>query len=270
MNVSNKNLICFLSFFIYLSAYKLIAHNDSSLFNTHFINPNNQTLGKNKLTLSKKSSTPGIKISFGPAIGIYSINTNHAINPTQKTSALVCFKKEVRCDRDYKFFFLYGAEYFIHGLNFKSYYFKPDSLKLYDKSFSYNYSLFIQEINLPLNVKYSFKRENNSRFSTYFLLGYQFRFLLAANLNVSQNGNSVKKEMVNLKFKNPLFYDKLNSCLTGAFGFQNNTVNKGKGSFFVELQYRYGFSPYSFQTTYSASSLYINSIHLSLQLGLRF
>ncbi len=218
----------------------------------------------------KKTLGTGVRISFGPVLGLYSINTNHAKTPTQKISALFCFKKEVRCDREYKLFFLFGAEYLIHGLNFKSYYFKPDSLQLYDKTFAYNYSLIIQEINLPLHVKYSFKPENNSLFSPYLMIGYHLRFLLPANVNVSQNGNSVKKDEVDLQFKNPLFYNKLNSFVSASLGFQKNYSAKSNGGFFVELQYRYGFSPYSFQTNYSASSLYINSMHLSLQLGLKF
>lgn len=256
--------------FILISANKLCAHQDSLPTNTYFLNSYKINRDKNYFLPPKKSSGAGVRISFGPALGIYSINKNHAKNPTQKMSALFCFKKEVRFDREYKFFFLFGAEYFIHGLNFKSYYFKPDSLQLYDKTFPYNYSLVIQEINMPLHVKYSLKRENNSLFSPYLMVGYHLRFLLPANLNVSQNGNSVKKDVVDLQFKNPLFYNKLNSYLSAAFGLQNNNIHKGRGGFFVELQYRYGFSPYSFQTTYSASSLYINSMHLSLQLGLKF
>ena len=112
------------------------------------------------LPLFKKNTGLGIRFGFGPTIGIYSVNTHHAKSPTPKISALFSFKKEVLCDRDYKFFFLFGVEYFVHGLNFKSYYFKPDSLQLYDKTFPYNYSLVIHELDLPLQVKYSFKREN--------------------------------------------------------------------------------------------------------------
>lgn len=265
-----KNVIYILSFFIFLSANKLFANKDSLFTNTHFLNSYKAPLAKNYFSPPKKSAGAGIRISFGPALGIYSINTNHAKNPTQKMNALFCFKKEVLCDREYKFFFLFGAEYFIHGLNFKSYYFKPDSLQLYDKTFPYNYSLVIQEINLPLQVKYSFTRENNGLFSPYFMVGYHLRFLLPANLNVSQNGNSVKKDAVDLQFKNPLFYNKLNSYLSATIGLQSNNIHKGRGGFFVELHYRYGFSPYSFQTSYSASSLYINSMHVSLQLGLKF
>lgn len=262
--------IYYIFFFISISANKLCAHKDSLISAIDFLNSFKTISSKNYFSLPKKSSGAGVRISFGPALGFYNINKNHAQSPTQKMSALFCFKKEIRCDREYKFFFLFGIDYFIHGLNFKSYYFKPDSLQLYDKTFPYNYSLIIQEINLPLQIKYSFMPENNSLFSPYLMIGYHLRFLLPANLNVSQNGNSVKKETIDLQFKNPLFYNKLNNFLSATIGFQKNNINKGKGGFFAELQYRYGFSPYYFKTNYSASSLYINSMHLSLQLGLKF
>src|SRR6185369_10580856 len=117
--------------------------------------------------LPSKKTGNGYRLSFGPAVGFYSINKNHAQNAVQRMSALVGFKREVHVDREYKTFFLFGVDYFFHGVNFQSYYFNQDTLRLYDKSFGYTYSLFIHEINIPLQVKYLFKREDNSLFSPY-------------------------------------------------------------------------------------------------------
>ncbi len=218
---------------------------------------------------SKKTGN-GTRIHFGPVIGFYTINKNHAINPRQKMSMALGFSREVHLDRSYKTFFLFGVDYFLHGLNFRSYYFSQDTLQVYDKSFAYDYALYMHELSIPLQGKYLFKREDNSLFSPYIAMTYHLRYLLASNLKVSQNGNVVKDEMPELSFKNPLFYDKLNSALSISLGWQKNSLSSSKGSFFVELNYRYGFSPYSFQSNYSASSLYINSTHLSLQLGFKF
>ncbi|MEO6303882.1 MAG: hypothetical protein ABIP51_11990 [Bacteroidia bacterium] len=224
----------------------------------------------NICTAQKISSGAGIRFGFGPVLGIYTINPNHAKSPTQKMSAMVSFKKEVRCDRSYKTFFLFGVEYLFHGVNFKSYYFKPDSLQLYDKTFPYNYSLIINELCVPLQFKYSFKRENNSQFSHYFMIGYHFRYLLPGNLTVSQNGNRVKEDVVDLKFKTPFITDRLNSFVSATLGWQKNNIGRGKGNFFTELNFRYGFSQYYFEEKYAASSLYISSMHLSFQLGFKF
>lgn len=212
----------------------------------------------------------GIRLSIGPCIGFYTINKNHATSPQQRLSAIIGFRKEFKVGRDYRTFFLVGVDYFLHGLNFKSYYFKPDSLKLYDKSFKYDYTLLINELNLPVQFKYLLKRADNSLFSPYVSIGYHLRFLLPSSLKVTQDGQLIKSDNPDLKFKTPFLYNKINSFVSASVGFQKNSLSNSKGSFFVELNFRYGFSPYYFETDYSPTSLYINSTHLSLQLGLKF
>jgi len=219
---------------------------------------------------SAKSSAKGVRISFGPVLGFYMVNQNHVKNPVQKPSVLFAFKKEVRLSRDYRSYFLYGFEYFFHGLNFQSYYFKPDSLKLYDKDFAYKYSLFIQEIAIPLQFKYSFRRENNNLFSPYLMIGYHLRYLLPGSLKVTQNGNPVKSDEPGLKFEHPLLSNQMNAYISATIGWQRNHTATSKLGFFVELNYRYGFSPYYFEKDYAPSSLFINSTHLTLQVGLKF
>lgn len=220
--------------------------------------------------IANNSAAKNVRISFGPVLGFYGINTRHAASVSPRMSGLVSFKKEKRFGRDYKTFFQYGVDYFFHGLNFQSYYFKPDSLQLYDKNFKYKYSVFAHEINIPLQVKYSFNRENNSLYSAYFMIGYHLRCFLPGNLKVTQNGNTVKTDNYEMKFKNPLVFSQLNSFLSASIGTQRNQTAGGKSSYFIELSYRYGFSPYSFETNYSASSLFIHSSHLALLVGVKF
>lgn len=218
----------------------------------------------------KKKKGNGNRIYFGPAVNFYSINTHHAIHPVQKVSAVVGFKREQRLGRDYKTFLLIGVEYFFHGLNFRSYYFEPNTLQIYDKSFAYDYSLFIHEIDMPFQLKYLFKREDNSLFSPYIIVGYHLRYLLQGALKVTQNGNRIIDDNPELKFKNALLYNKINTFVSLGLGWQKNSLSSSKGSFFVELNCRYGFSPYYFETSYAPSSLYINGTHVTLQLGLKF
>jgi hypothetical protein len=219
---------------------------------------------------SKKRSGNGNRIYIGPTLNFYTLNKNHAINPSQKASALFGFKREQNLGRDYKTFLLIGIDYFFHGLNFRSYYFEPAALKLYDRSFAYNYSLFIHELNLPVQVKYLFKRGDNSLFSSYILAGYHLRYLLPGTVKITQNGTKIKDDVPDLKFKNALLNDKCNAFVSLGFGWQKNSLSSSKGSFFAELNCKYGFSGYSFTADYAASSLYINGVHLSLQLGTKF
>jgi hypothetical protein len=226
------------------------------------------------LSLSKanppKHGGSGNQLHFGPVIGFYTINPKHAKNPVAKMSAFAGFNREVRLDRSYRGFFSFGIDYFFHGVNFRSYYFKPDSVQLYDKSFGYNYSLLIHELNLPLQLKYLFKRADNSLFSPYVVMAYHLRYLLPAHLRVTQNGSEVTTDAPELKFKTPFLNEKINSFVSAGVGWQKNSISTSGGSFFVELNFRYGFSPYYFKTDYSPSSLYINSMHLSLELGFKF
>lgn len=218
----------------------------------------------------KNYNGAGIRFGIGPVLGLYVTNPNHTKSPSQKMSALVSFRKEVRCDKLYKTFFLFGVDYFFHGVNFRSYYFKPDSVHLYDKTFPYNYSLIVNEIGVPIQFKYSFKRENNSVFSPYIAAGYHLRYLLPANLTVSQNGNNVKEDVVDLRFRNALFDKHISSFISASFGLQKNSVGGSRSNFFAEFNFRYGFSQYYFEEQYAPSSLYINSNHLVLQLGVKF
>ena len=212
----------------------------------------------------------GYRFSFGPTLGFYSLKTKHAQNAVAKMSGLVDFKKEINCDASHKIHFLFGGEYFFHGLNFKSYYFTQDTLQLYDKSFAFDYSVFIHEINVPIQLKFSFTRENNSLFSSYIMVGYHFRVMLPANVKVSQNGNVLQQSYEKLKFKIPFLGYYTNSFVSLTAGIQKNTVNHSKAGMFAELSYRYGFNQYSFQTKYSPSSLFINGSHLSLIVGIKF
>lgn len=219
---------------------------------------------------SKKRSANGNRIYFGPVVSFYTVNKHHAINPTQKPSLVFGFKREQRLSREYKTFFLVGAEYFLHGVNFKSYYFGSDTLKLYDKSFGYNYSLVIQELNLPVQFKYLFRRADNSLFSPYISVAYHLRYLLPGSLRITQDGNRVRNTLPEMKFKNALLSNKMNAFVSFGMGWQKNSLSASKGSFFAELNCRYGFSPYYFEAEYAATSLYINGVHISLQLGLKF
>jgi hypothetical protein len=217
-----------------------------------------------------KRSGNGTRVNFGPVVGFYTVNHQHAINPTQKMSLLAGFRREWRVDRDYQTYISLGVDYFLHGVNFRSYYFNQDTLQLYDKSFRYNYSVVIHELNLPVQLKYLFNREDNSLFSPYVSVAYHFRYLLPGNVRVTENGNPVKTDSPDIVFRTPLINEKMNAFVSVSLGWQKNNLTASRGSFFAELNYRYGFSQYYFQTEYAASSLFINATHLSLQLGMKF
>ena len=211
-----------------------------------------------------------VRFGIAPVLGFYSLLTKHAIAPKAKMSFSAFVKKEWSLDYSNKTFFSIGVEYFLHGLNYRSYYFNQDTLQLYDQSFDYNYSVYINEINLPLQIKYAFNSTTNSLFTPYLSIGYHFRYMTSTSLKVGQEGGLIKSDHVDMKFKNSIFTEKTSAFAGLNIGLQNNRTRTSSITFFAELSYRYGFSSFYFKENYSANSLYINSAHLSLNIGIGF
>jgi hypothetical protein len=212
------------------------------------------------------------RIGIAPVIGFYKLNSQHARAPRARMSFSAFIKREKSVDRKNRMFLSGGAEYLFHGVSYRSYYFNQDTLQLYDGSMGYNYRLSIGEINIPLQAKLTFFSTTNSLFSPYVAIGYHLRYILNTNVKVDQDGTEIKDEFVHLKFKNPLLYERINSFVGASFGIQNHhTRSQSSGiTAFLEISYRYGFSPYFFKTNYSASSVYLSSQHLAINIGLGF
>jgi hypothetical protein len=211
------------------------------------------------------------RISFGTGASFYLINTHHAKRGSQNPSFYFSVKRELKADKSFKTYFAFGIEYFAHGLNLNSYYFKKDSIKIYDKStMNYRYNLLIQELGLPLQLKILLKPAHNSLFSPYVCASYHLRYLLNTHLNVYQGNKKIIGDELDLSFKNFPGYNKLNSFLGLSIGWQKNNLANSKHSYFMELNFKYSLSPYIFQTAYSPSSMWINGNHLNLVMGFKF
>jgi hypothetical protein len=210
------------------------------------------------------------RLMIAPVISFYKINNNHASNPHQKMSGLISLREEVRLTYKHNMFFLFGIEYMVHGLNFNSYYFKPDSIQLYTGEMNYSYSLYMHEIDIPLQLKLCFNHENNAIFTPYFIMGYHFRTLLDGNLKVKQDGELVHKTYEVVTFKNQLFTKRNNPFVSVTFGVQKNNLKTYKSCIFAEITYRYGFSSYLVKDSFTPSSLYITGNHLNVGFGFKF
>jgi hypothetical protein len=222
--------------------------------------------------MSKPGDTRMVKtrIMIAPVISFYKVNGHHASNPHQKMSGLVSIREEIRLTEKHNMFFLVGVEYMVHGVNFNSYYFKQDSIQLYTGDMNYQYSLYMHEVDVPLQLKLCFNHENNAVFTPYFIAGYHFRTLLDANLKVKRDGEQVAKTYEVLSFKNQLFSRRNNPFLSVTLGLQKNNIKTYKTCVFAEITYRYGFSPYLLKDSFTPSSLYITGNHLDIGFGYKF
>ncbi len=217
-----------------------------------------------------KRSGSGWRYNIGTSLNNYTLNDKHGINPKQRLSFTLGMRREKRVTRDYKSFVLFGAEYLLHGVNYQSYYFGVDSLKLYDRKYDYNYSLTIQEIHLPFEFKYLLRRADNSPFSPYFLIGYHLRYLMPTFVKVYKADKVFVQDTPNLVFRTWLINPKVNASLCLALGWQINKIGTTHRSFFAEVNFQYGFSDYYFKSEYSANAMYINCIQATFNLGAKF
>ena len=223
-----------------------------------------------KMSSMGESSRMRTRIMIAPVISFYKINKNHAKNPRQKMAGLVSIKEEIRLNYKHNLYFLFGVEYMVHGVNFNSYYFKPDSLQLYDGEMNYTYSLYMHEVDFPIQIKLCGTHENNARFTPYLMIGYHFRTMLDANLKVKRDGETVHKTYEVVAFKNQLFSKRNNPFVSLTIGIQKNDLKTFRKCMFAELTYRYGFSPYLLKDTFTPSSMYISGNHLNLGIGFKF
>ena len=106
-----------------------------------------------KMSTMGESRIVRTRLMIAPVLSFYKINRNHADSPHQKMSGLFSLKEEVRLNYKHNMYFLFGVEYMVHGLNFNTYYFKQDSIQLYTGNFNYSYSLYMHEIDIPLQFE---------------------------------------------------------------------------------------------------------------------
>lgn len=221
-----------------------------------------------KLRNNRKNAWVKTRIGLSPIIGLYKANKNHTSNTKQKTAGAISVKEEIRLDKKNRCFLMAGAEYIYHGVTFNSYYFQKDSIQFYNKSMAAQYNLVIHELDIPLQLKYSFKKETNSVFSGYIFGGYCSRWLLKNNLTVNNNGEQVFNDKTNLQFKIPLFTKTNNSFLSGGLGIQRNHL-LNNNAVFAEIQFRYGLSPLSLQEDFMPSNLTISNHFIFLTIGFK-
>lgn len=225
--------------------------------------------GGKRLRIHRKNPRVKTRIGISPVLGLYKSNKNHTSGTKPKLAYNISLKEEIRLDKNNRNFLMVGAEYMFHGVNFNSYYFYSDSLKLYTADrLKYKYSITIHELDFPIQLKHSFKKETNTILSSYIFAGYCYRWLIESNLKVTDNGNELINQREPIKFKNHAFSPVNSSFLSVGAGFQKNTHLR-HNAVYAELQFRYGLSPFYFTESFAPSSMYTNSHFIMLTVGFK-
>lgn len=230
-----------------------------------------KTEGGTKIQSLRALNHVKTRLSLSPVLGFYSPNKNHSTGGKQKMSFALSAKAEIRLTKHYRDFILVGAEYMLHGVNFNSYFFYEDSLRLYTPNrLHYTYNLSMHELDFPILFKHSFENESNGLFSKYIFAGYSYRWLVFNQLKVDDNGSEVySNTSERIIFKSPAFNPKSSSFLCVGAGFQRNVPNKNN-ALFAEIQFKYGLSPIQLYNSHTPSSLYINGHFVYITVGFKF
>jgi len=224
--------------------------------------------GGKRLRNSRKNPLIKTRIGISPVLGIYKTNKNHTTKSKPKMAFCFSLKEEIRLNNKNTSFLMVGVEYMMHGLNFQSYYFPQDSIKLYNGKMTAKYDLRIHELDFPIQLKYSFQKETNAIISSYIFGGYCYRWLVATNMKVSNNSEQIIDKTEPLKFKFPAFNPVNSSFLNAGFGVQRNTTLR-HNAVFAEIQFRYALSPFYFNESYAPTSMYINGHFVYLTVGFK-
>ena len=224
--------------------------------------------GGRQLRNSRRNPRVKTRIGISPVIGIYKPNKYHTSNSRQKMAFCFSLKEEIRLDKKNREFLMIGIDYMLHGVNFNSYYFYKDSLKLYTGNMNYKYKLTIHEVDFPIQFKHSLQKENNAVFTSYLFAGYCYRWIVASKLIVEENGNEIINQPERLTFKSPAFNPVNSSFFSAGFGFQKNQPLNYR-AVYAELQIRYGLSPFYFSENFAPTSLYTTGHFIYLTVGVK-
>lgn len=164
-----------------------------------------------------------------------------------------------------------GLEYINHGLSFRSYYFAPGYSKLYDKTYPFTHTIRINEFQLPIVLKQSLGRETKSRATSYFTVGWAWRYLVYSKTSIESmsDGVQVYDGKTNTSFEYPFPWGRFGSILQGGLGLQFNNLLTQSALFF-EVNYKYGISRFHYVGKQNTNSLFIKDSNISINVGYKF
>ena len=204
--------------------------------------------------------------------GIYPIYQSDARQLTNFNGGLtinIGFSKTFRIRKTE---FIFGLEYLNRQFSFDSYYFSPNQVPLFDKSFGYTHSITSNEIQFP--ILYHLASTNKNRASStisYLDLGMVLHLYAPSSTSIVMKaaGVEVYSGPTILTAQYPLVVNPMNLLMRCAAGlFFKNSYN-GDG-LFLELAYTYDPSPMIYTGNQNSNNLSITSTLLTLNAGYKF
>ena len=217
---------------------------------------------------SKKKIHGNKRIYTGTIISSYTNNPDHTDETKRLFGFNVGFKRTFNLAGTS---FETGLEYINHGLSFRSYYFAPGYSKLYDKTFPFMHTLRINELQLPILFKQALGRDTKSRATSYFTLGWAWRYLIYSGTSIESlnDGVQVYDGKTNIFFEYPFPLTRLGSMLQAGLGLQFNNILTQSALFF-EVNYKYGISRFHYVGKQNTNNLFIKDANITINMGYKF
>jgi hypothetical protein len=198
---------------------------------------------------------------------LYQNNKNHTKATTPLFSGSVCAREEWRFSTSGAV--VAGAEFLMHGLKFKSYYFAPGRSFLYNKDFDYRYKLNLYEFDFPLLLRANMVGKKRKPAEGYFEVGAALRYLFSSKIKVNDSTNIVLTEKpAEPEFENPLLSKRMSMFmqLNGGVQFYSDDHYSG---LFIEFNFRYAPIRFLVRESFTPTGLYIQSFHAGFGIGYR-
>ena len=226
-----------------------------------FVFSQNQKAGEPKVCYTR--------VTFGPAIGLYSNNNFHTANTRPGIAIGAGIFEEVHLYKTV--YFVGGAEYMFNSLSFNSYYFEPGYQYLYNGKFDYNYSLKIQEARVNLMLRFVGGNEVKNEFSTYLEAGYVLRCLLNTQMQVTSDldGSKLFNGTTQADYQGKTLKNNFSSGFKINGGLQHNYLRSHR-AWFVQLSYMHGLAGFLLHEDFMPASVIMKSSFIQLGLGYKF
>ncbi len=202
-------------------------------------------------------------------------NDNRITSNTQATmGAGAGFRMELpisrqHTDRDVRF--APGIEIITEGVNFDSYYFAQGYSILYDGNMAYNHSIRMTEICIPLVMRFSFtKKEESLKNYFYCTAGWELKYTLQAKTTITNtaDGSQIYSGAISLPYEHQFLGSNEGNDIVVSLGLNHNLF-LSKHSVVFDLGYRYGLSRTIYTGNMNSNNVLFRGSNISFGIGLR-
>ncbi|MFI5150268.1 MAG: outer membrane beta-barrel protein [Bacteroidia bacterium] len=158
------------------------------------------------------------------------------------------------------------------GLSFDSYYFSAGYSVDFDGNLAYNHSIRITEICIPVLIRYSFsKKEESLKNSMYCTAGWELKYTLQAHTTITSNkdGTLIYDGDIDLPYEHHFLGTDVGNDIVAGVGLNHNFL-PGTHALVFELNYHYGLSRNVYTGNSNSNNVLFKGSNFSFGVGLRF